>query len=488
MIDIKSISYSYNQDGNCLSLKNIDLKIKKGECVLFCGKSGSGKTSATRLINGIIPNFYDGNIFGKILMGGENLLELPMYEIAKKVGSVFQNPRTQFYTVNTSSEIAFGCENYGLEPEEIERRINMVSDDLNISYLLNRSIFNLSGGEKQILAFASIYAMKPDIYVLDEPSSNLDVSAIKKIRKIIALLKKQGKTIVIAEHRIYYLKDLVDRVIYFKDGQIAKEFTMNDFSSFELKDHIETGIRMSDLKEFHVSKYEEYTKTKTMEINNLNYSYKESNALRIDNLKLLSGGIIGIIGENGAGKSTFAHAICGLLKKIQGNISIDGKTLYSKDRLRESYIVMQDVNHQLFSDNVEDEIILGTEKITEESLSLIVEKLNIDDLKSRHPMTLSGGQKQRVVIASAIASKKNILFFDEPTSGLDFTNMMEFCNLLSGLKGQDKFIFVITHDYELIVNLCDSVVHLENGAVKNQYKMNKSGLDKFNNYFFRGLY
>ncbi len=194
MIDIKSISYSYNQDGNCLSLKNIDLKIKKGECVLFCGKSGSGKTSATRLINGIIPNFYDGNIFGKILMGGENLLELPMYEIAKKVGSVFQNPRTQFYTVNTSSEIAFGCENYGLEPEEIERRINMVSDDLNISYLLNRSIFNLSGGEKQILAFASIYAMKPDIYVLDEPSSNLDVSAIKKIRKIIALLKKQGKT------------------------------------------------------------------------------------------------------------------------------------------------------------------------------------------------------------------------------------------------------------------------------------------------------
>ena len=222
MIELQNISYSYQQGRKEQSLKAIDLTIRDGECVLLCGKSGCGKTTITRLLKGMIPNFYDGEIEGNVLLDGENLLDLPMFEIAQKVGTVFQNPRTQFYTVNTTSEIAFGCENLAIPPEEIKARIEQTARDLKIESLLNRSIFALSGGEKQIIAFASIYAMSPQVYVLDEPSSNLDAQAIEKIRNILTLLKKQGKTIVIAEHRTYYLKDLVDRAVYLDNGKIFR--------------------------------------------------------------------------------------------------------------------------------------------------------------------------------------------------------------------------------------------------------------------------
>ena len=225
MISFQNVTYSYQENGEPKSLNSINLKVKDGECILLCGKSGCGKTTMTRLLNGMIPNFYDGNLQGAVLLDGKNLFDLPMYEISKQVGSVFQNPRTQFYTVNTTSEIAFGCENFGMEPEKIATRVKQTAEDLEIEYLLDRNIFNLSGGEKQIIAFASIYAMSPQVYVLDEPSSNLDIQAIEKVRKILSLLKQQGKTIIIAEHRTYYLKDLVDRALYMENGKIIREVT-----------------------------------------------------------------------------------------------------------------------------------------------------------------------------------------------------------------------------------------------------------------------
>ena len=209
----------------------------------------------TRLLNGMIPNFYEGKLQGEVLLDGKNLFELPMYEISKKVGSVFQNPRTQFYTVNTTSEIAFGCENLGIEPEEIAERVEQTARDLQIEYLLDRNIFNLSGGEKQIVAFASIYAMSPQVYVLDEPSSNLDIQAIEKVRKILNLLKQQGKTIIIAEHRTYYLKELVDRAVYMEDGKIVREYTMTELANLTREEQFHSGIRTVDLLSYSVELY-----------------------------------------------------------------------------------------------------------------------------------------------------------------------------------------------------------------------------------------
>ncbi len=483
MIEIKALSYRYRSAESGSSLTDINLKIESGECVLLCGKSGSGKTTITRLLNGIIPNLYEGQIAGEIYLDGENLLQMPMYAISKKVGSVFQNPRTQFYTVDTTSEIAFGCENYGLEPAEIRARLRRAAADLAIEPLLNRNIFQLSGGEKQMIAFASIYAMSPQVYVLDEPSSNLDARAINFLRRTIALLKRQGKTIIIAEHRIYYLKDLVDRAIYLDGGKIAKHFTMQALSELTLQEQLQYGLRTVDLYNYPLQSRAVPRAANFFEIENMRFSLGGKEVLQIDHLKLPAGRITALIGRNGAGKSTFLSCLCGLYKKAKGRLSKDGKSVTAKAMLKESYIVMQEVNHQLFAESVRAEIALGAADNSPRDIAELTRLLDIDDLAERHPATLSGGQKQRVIIANAMLCGKKVLCFDEPTSGLDYAHMMQICQLLKTLRAPDLYIFIITHDYELIASACDDVIHLEDGKIKAQYDLNENGVSDLRRFF-----
>lgn len=417
------------------------------------------------------------------MVDGKNLFDLPMYEISKRVGSVFQNPRTQFYTVNTTSEIAFGCENLGMEPQEIAERVKQTAKDLQIEYLLNRNIFNLSGGEKQIIAFASIYAMSPQIYVLDEPSSNLDIQAIEKVRKILSLLKQQGKTVIIAEHRTYYLKDLIDRAIYMEDDKVVGEYTMAELARLTYEERVNSGIRTVDLLSYPITAHHARSSSHTIELKDIHCFYGQTEALSIPKLSIPSGRITAIIGTNGAGKSTFVSCMCGLMKKTKGTFLLDGKKQSAKKQVRDSYLVMQEVNHQLFSDSVREEIVLGSGESSENSLQEIMTALDISALSERHPMTLSGGQKQRVIIASAMFCGKKILYFDEPTSGLDFSHMIQTCQLLKQLQKEDVFLFIITHDYELIASVCDSVIHVENGQVQEQYLLDSVGTEKLQAFF-----
>ena len=500
MITFENITYSYQESGEPKSLDSVNLKVKDGECVLLCGKSGCGKTTLTRLLNGMIPNFYEGKLQGTVAIDGKNLFDLPMYEISKRVGSVFQNPRTQFYTVNTTSEIAFGCENLGMDPQEIAERVRQTAKDLQIEYLLDRNIFNLSGGEKQIIAFAGVYAMSPQVYVLDEPSSNLDIQAIEKVRKILSLLKQQGKTIIIAEHRTYYLKDLADRAVYMEDGKIVREYTMKELSRLTYEEQLCSGIRTVDLLSYPITPIapcaeasavhttelkSEALSAHTIELKDVHCFYGKTEVLSIPELSIPSGQITAIIGANGAGKSTFVSCMCGLMKKIKGAFLLNGKKQSAKDRVRDSYLVMQEVNHQLFSDSVREEIVLGNSKSSGTGLQEIMAALDIPELSERHPMTLSGGQKQRVIIASAMFCGKKILYFDEPTSGLDFSHMIQTCRLLKQLRNEDVFLFIVTHDYELIASVCDSVIHIKKGRVREQYLLDGDGIEKLKEFFSR---
>ena len=202
MIEFRHVSFSYDFRGEQEdirkkdSLRDINLKVNDGECVLLCGKSGCGKTTITRLVNGLVPNFYTGKLTGEVLLDGRNISEMPIYEVASHVGSVFQNPRTQFFNMDTDSEIAFGMENLALPRKQIEEKVASTAKDLEIENLLKRNIFSLSGGEKQKIAFASVYAMSPSVFLLDEPSSNLDIETIAALRAHIKRLKSQGKTII----------------------------------------------------------------------------------------------------------------------------------------------------------------------------------------------------------------------------------------------------------------------------------------------------
>lgn len=492
MIHIQNVSFTYEQ-ADTPSLKNINLSVKTGECVLLCGKSGCGKTTLIRLLCGMLPDFYNGAFTGSVSVKGIDPVTAPMYEIAKTVGTVFQNPRTQFYTVNTTSEIAFGCENFGMEPKLIRDRVYETADALHINALLDRNIFQLSGGEKQKIAFASIYAVNPDIYVLDEPSSNLDNHAINELRSMLQFLKAQGKTIVIAEHRIRYLKELADRAVYMKEGQIEKEYTMQELDSMSIAERMETGIRPVSLGGFS-SLIKEQSESSgdiggnaSIQMKDVCFSYtkyKGQPSLTIPEACFPAGTVIAVTGNNGAGKSTLVSVVGGLLKNKKGTIRINGNIQSAKERLFVSYMVMQEVNHQLFTNSVKEEIVLGVKNPDEEALNAVLTKMDIERLKDRHPMTLSGGQKQRVAIAAAVFCKKKILIFDEPTSGLDFFHMMQTAELIKTLKADDTYIFVITHDYELIAAACDIAVEVKNGCIESQYVLDMSGFERLQNSMF----
>ena len=492
MIHIQNVSFTYEQ-ADTPSLKNINLSVKTGECVLLCGKSGCGKTTLIRLLCGMLPDFYNGVFTGSVSVKGIDPVTAPMYEIAKTVGTVFQNPRTQFYTVNTTSEIAFGCENFGMEPKLIRDRVYETADALHINSLLDRNIFRLSGGEKQKIAFASIYAVNPDIYVLDEPSSNLDNHAINELQLILQFLKAHGKTIVIAEHRIRYLKELADRAVYMKEGQIEKEYTMQELDSMSIAERMETGIRPVSLGGFS-SIIKEQSESSgdiggnaSIQMKDVCFSYtkyKGQASLTIPDACFPAGTVIAVTGNNGAGKSTLVSVVGGLLKNKKGTVKLNGNIQSVKERLFVSYMVMQEVNHQLFTDSVKEEIVLGVKNPDEGALNAVLTKMDIERLKDRHPMTLSGGQKQRVAIAAAVFCKKKILIFDEPTSGLDFFHMMQTAELIKTLKADDTYIFVITHDYELIAAACDIAVEVKNGRIESQYPLDTSGLERLQNSMF----
>ena len=473
MIRIDHVTFSYGEENESASgVQDINLNIEDGQFIVLCGESGCGKTTITRLINGLIPHYYEGKMNGEVWVNGAKVSEQPIYDTAKTVGSVFQNPRSQFFNVDTTSEITFGCENLGQPEQSIRERLEKTVRDFRLEKLMGRNIFHLSGGEKQKIACAGVSIMEPDVLVMDEPSSNLDASSILDLRATLAFWKSQGKTVIVSEHRLYYLRGLADRFIYITAGKVEKDYSAAEFERLMEQQRVNLGLRTFILEDLLPPKALPPAREQ-MELHNFCFAYKnESETLHIRN--------------NGAGKSTFSRCFCGLEKRC-GEVIWNGRTYRPKDRLNTCYMVMQEVNHQLFTETVLDEVLISMEEENQEQAEEILAKLDLTGFKDRHPMSLSGGQKQRVAIASAIASKRSILFFDEPTSGLDYKHMKEVANVLRQVRDTGITVYVITHDLELILDCCTDIVHFENGSIIDQFQMDEAGLEKIRNYFIKGV-
>lgn len=487
MIKIDHISFSYGEENeNTGGVRDIDLNIEDGQFVVLCGESGCGKTTITRLINGLIPHYYEGQMAGEVWVNGEKVSEQPLYDTAAVVGSVFQNPRSQFFNVDTTSEITFGCENLGQPEKDIRERFAKTVRDFRLEKLMDRNIFHLSGGEKQKIACAGVSIMEPDVLVMDEPSSNLDAASILDLRKILAFWKSQGKTIIVSEHRLYYLRGLADRFIYLAEGQVSRDYSAAEFEQLTEQQRSNMGLRTFALERLLPPVLPQQEKT-ALALHNFRFAYKnEPETLHIMDCEIPTNRIVGIIGNNGAGKSTFSRCFCGLEKRC-GEIVWNGRKYRPKDRLSTCYMVMQEVNHQLFTESVLDEVLISMEEENQERAEEILNRLDLLAFKDRHPMSLSGGQKQRVAIASAIASKRSILFFDEPTSGLNYKHMKEVANVLRQVRDTGITVYVITHDLELILDCCTDIVHFENGSIIDQFQMDEAGLEKIRNYFIKGV-
>ena len=456
MLTLENLSLFYEQDKKIL--EDITLQVTEGECILLTGESGSGKSSIINSINGLAFEYENARITGKVQVDGKEIKGMELYQISLMVASVFQNPKTHFFNVNTTLELLFYLENIGLDRKEMESRMENMLKVFPIKHLLGRSIFELSGGEKQILCVASCYISGCKIIVLDEPSSNLDEKYIDILKEMLQILKEKGITLILAEHRIYYLMDVADRIIIIQNGRIKESFTRDVFISLPDDILYEWGLRSKNKINLE---NRQRPLGKDLIIKKIICDFKDKGELRVENVSFDLGKIYGITGRNGCGKSSFLSAITGLVEKEKSDIVFGGRAIGKKERLKNSSLVMQDVNHQLFTESVEEEIKLGIKDLDPAKAEKVLSGLGLMELKDRHPMSLSGGQKQRVAIASVLCKDSRFIVFDEPTSGMDYNNMIKISNLIKEMKTENNIIFIVSHDIEFLNATTDQNLCLE---------------------------
>lgn len=451
MLRIKDLSVCYGDDA---IFRGVHLEAEPGELIAICGGSGCGKSSLLKAVNGIIGE-EEVVLQGEIQMEGRSVWKESIGERSRWVSTVFQNPKTQFYCTNTTDELAFALENRCVEREKIWETIRRCSKELGTDHLLDRNIFTLSGGEKQLIAITASVCMDNKVYLFDEPSASLDHSSIRQLQKILRQLKAAGKIILVAEHRLYYLKDLMDGLAVMHDEEM-EVFRGKDLAEKNLGEIVRRyGLRT--MEEITEKDLEDLERIRIHPRGKGKYRTEEAHLLcrefcvsyqgeKILDLSLgFDRGIHFIIGENGVGKTTF-------VKQLSGLIHGRGRGLYRGTPIKRHYqfmaMVMQDVNYQIFTESVWQEIsIVSKDKRKKEE---VLRQLGLLEKRELHPQSLSGGEKQRLLLGMTALSEKPVVVLDEPTSGLCKGKMLQIVQYLREMEKEGRTVLVITHDYELI--------------------------------------
>ena len=523
MITFCDVSFCYgeaklaagNRQDACI-VEGMSFDIRNGECVVLCGKSGAGKSTVLRLINGLAPAFYEGTLHGSVLVAGREPASMPPEQRVRTFGVVFQDPRSQFFMSSVQDEIAFSAENIGLEPMYVKEKVREAAALLNIEPLLCRTVDTLSAGQKQRVAIAAALILSPQILILDEPVSNLDADGIEILTDLLAEIKKRGTMIIISEHRLHTFLGIADSFLHIENGRAAHRWTADEFCRLQDDELRQFGFRYPGMAELSLrtnnihttevigqpesaalketpkraaavetstpdpavklpkaAKIEPDASRSDLCVSNVTYLYRNGRyaecrgedgsgrtmecGIRNISLTFPQGSVTALIGENGAGKTTLCKVLCGLLRQQSGSITLNGQKLSCAQRRRMSYFVMQDADYQLYSDSVINELLLGREpsQSIKERAEKALELFRLQTVRNRHPASLSGGEKQRVVIAAAYCSKAQLFVFDEPTSGMDGEGLLSMVQWVDALAQAGKTVVIITHDELLTELVCD---------------------------------
>ena len=509
---MEDVSFTY-RGANHPALENINLTVKQGEIVMISGPAGAGKTTLCCTLNGLVPHFFRGKLSGSVLVQGLNTKKHTISFLSHRVGILFQDPAAQLVSPTVEDEVAFGAENYGVPREKIIPRVKEAMEMVRIEKYATHNPHRLSGGEQQACALAAVTAMRPAIYVLDEPTSNLDpIGSYRVLELITALARRENKTIIIVEHKMEELLPLVDRLIILNEGKIILEGSPRELLE-EVERMEQIGLKPPQVtllaerlqregleiptwpitveeaietfsKIFKEKKRKESVPTKEQTVEpqeeiirteNLWHIYEDgTEAVRGVTVKFYRGEFVGIIGQNGSGKTTLVKHFNGLLRPTRGRVTVEGIDTLDvpiPTLAKKVGYAFQNPDFQICKSTVQEELAFGPKnlKLPQEEIDKrtkeVAEALGLKDMLDANPFSLSKGERQKVAVASILAMQPDVLIIDEPTTGQSpgvGRQMMEF---YKRLNEAGKTIIVITHDMNLAAEYAKRTIVLKDGQI-----------------------
>ncbi|MGE5449755.1 MAG: ABC transporter ATP-binding protein [Methanomassiliicoccales archaeon] len=497
-LEIDNLKYSYPETSHH-ALNNISLKINEGDMVLLVGSSGSGKSSLLRALCRLIPDFYGGSISGTVQVAGRPLATLSRKELLQTIGMVYENPENQLVMTTVEQELAFGLENLGLPVKNGLLRLGEMAEALSLASGIGQTIASLSGGQKQKTALAAVLALRPQILLLDEPTSRLDPVASEELFSFLRRLNEEnGLTIIMAEHRLERCYHLVDRVVYLDEGRIIREDKPADAARWAAKqgspfippvprlfaqmgcDQIPLTVKQGKdyldhppLLPYNLERTELTTVAEiVLAVTQLSFAYPGGPpVLKNVDLSLPRGSITALMGANGAGKSTLGKSIMGLLKPSQGGIYLQNQAVKGTKTevlARKIGYLPQELSQYFFLPTVDQEIEFNRKNLgcaDDEWYQYLVGLFSLSALGGKNPRDLSRGEQQKAALACVLLPKPAVLLLDEPTQGLDLQFKQELGRTMTVLQQEGISTLMITHDVEFVADYADRVAFLQQGEV-----------------------
>jgi cobalt transport protein ATP-binding subunit len=511
-VRLEGVRYSYAREGEPDVLRDVSLEVAEGQVVLVTGPTAAGKTTLCRCANGLIPHHYGGRLQGKVTVAGTyDSREYGVPALSKLVGVMFQEPATQLFAPTVEDELAFGPANYGVPLDEIARRRERLLDLTRLGRHRGRNPHQISGGEQQACALASILMMEPAVLVLDEPTSNIDPVGSRVLLELVArLAEEQGRTLVVVEHKLEELAHLADRLVVMQEGRVVHEGPVREV--LERVEEIERlGVHVpqvtllaarlraagwpiphlpldvpeaeaalrplveaSRLAAAEPPPAPRPTGEVVVEVRGLEHRYPNGAlALRGVDVQVRRNEFVAVLGQNGSGKTTLVKHLNGLLQPTAGEVRVLGRDAARTpvhELAAKVGLIFQDPNSQICKTRVFEEIAFGPRNLglpaaeVEERAREAAARLDVDHLLDRNPFTISVGDKQRVAVAGVLAMRPSILVLDEPTTGQDLRRSKDIMDLARELHRSGTTVIVITHDMTLAAEYCDRVVLMIDGV------------------------